>query len=237
LAVAELIALLDVLRGGYLPVPFVIGILPFSALLLAGTGSTLQGLVRWETGRRAWAAVKGGVLLGAAGALLVSVAPVWASGLHTQMTTDEVTPTAQAETWVEHHVPHTDRLLVDDTVWVDLVDHGFDKPYGVVWFYKLGGINNLDPSVRRTIGGGWRDFQYVIVTLSMRAALVGSGSQALPQVALAVAHSHPVASFGNGPAAVIVRRVTLSTGHGNPAPATARGTSSASNTTKAGNHT
>lgn len=237
LAVAELIALLDVLRGGYLPVPFVIGILPFSALLLAGTGSTLQGLVRWEAGRRAWAAVKGGVLLGAAGALLVSVAPVWASGLHTQMTTDEVTPTAQAESWVEHHVSHKDRLLVDDTVWVDLVDHGFDKPYEVVWFYKLGAVNNLDPSVRRTIGAGWRDFQYVIVTLSMRAALVGSGSQSLPQVAQAVAHSHPVASFGRGPAAVIVRRVTTATGHGSPAPATARGTTSASNATKAGNHT
>ena len=41
-AVAELIASLDVLRGGYLPVPFVIGILPFVALLVAGTGSTLQ---------------------------------------------------------------------------------------------------------------------------------------------------------------------------------------------------
>jgi hypothetical protein len=128
-------------------------------------------------------------------------------------------------------------LLVDDTVWVDLVDHGFDEPYRVVWFYKLGAVNNLDPSVRRTIGGGWRDFQYVIVTLSMRAALVGSGSQALPQVAQAVAHSHPVASFGSGPAAVIVRRVTVSTGHGSPAPATARSTTSASNATKAGNHT
>jgi hypothetical protein len=238
LAVAELIALLDVLRGGYLPVPFVIGILPFSALLLAGTGSTLQGLVRWENGRRVWAAVKGGVLTGAAGVILFSVAPVWASGLRTQMTTDEVTPTAQAEAWVEHHVPRTDRLLVDDTVWVDLVDHGFDKPYGVVWFYKLGAVNNLDPSVRRTLGGGWRSFQYVLETLSMRAALVGSGSQALPQVAATVAHSHPVVIFGNGPARVVVRRVSTPRGHAGPhaaAPTTARGATSASNPTKAGN--
>jgi hypothetical protein len=233
LAVAELIALLDVLRGGYLPVPFVIGLLPFSALLVAGTGSTLQGLVRWDTGRRAWAAAKGGVLLGAAGVLLVFVAPVWASGLHGQMATDQVTQTAQAESWVEHHVPRTDRLLVDDTVWVDLVDHGFNRPYEVVWFYKLGAVNNLDPSVRRTIGGGWRDFNYVIETLSMRAALVGSGSQALPQVAAAVAHSHPVATFGRGPDAVVIRRVTTSTGHGSTAP----GTTSAHNATKAGNHT
>ena len=92
---------------------------------------------------------------------MAGVAPTWASGLHTQMTGNEMTPTAQAETWVEEHVPHTDRLLTDDTVWVDLVDHGFDRPLGVVWFYKLGYVNNLDPSVSRTLGGGWRDFQYI----------------------------------------------------------------------------
>jgi 4-amino-4-deoxy-L-arabinose transferase-like glycosyltransferase len=242
LAVAELIALLDVLRGGYLPVPFVIGILPFSALLLAGTGSTLQGLVRWGARRRVWAAAKGGVLAGAAGALLFFVLPVWASGLRTQMAADPVTATAQAESWVEQHVPRTDRLLVDDTVWVDLVDHGFDRPYGVVWFYKLGSVNNLDPSVRRTLGGGWRDFQYVIDTLSMRAALAGSGSAALPQVAQVVAHSHPVATFGSGPDAIVVRRVTTTTspgGRGTAAPSTATGpsTSSTRNATKAGSHT
>jgi hypothetical protein len=241
LAVAELIALLDVLRGGYLPVPFVIGILPFAALLVAGTGSTVQqGLVRRTAGRRPWAAAKGGVLLGAVGALLIFVVPAWASGLRTQMATDQVTPTVQAESWVEQHVPRTDRLLVDDTVWVDLVDHGFNRPYGVVWFYKLGSVNNLDPSVRRTLGGGWRNFQYVLETPSMRAALVGSGRQALPKVAQAVAHSVPVMSFGSGVDTIVVRRVTTSTTHGgaNPAaPPTAQGTTPTTNATKAGSHT
>jgi hypothetical protein len=216
IAIAELIALLDVLRGGYLPVPFVIGILPFSALLVAAAGSTLTGLVRWKDERRGRTVAKGGILLGAAGALLGTVAPAWASGLHTQMATNQVTPTSQAEAWVEHHVPHTDRLLVDDTMWVDLVDHGFNKPYGVVWFYKLGSVNNLDPSVRRSLGGGWRAFQYVIETPSMRAALVGSGTQSLPQVAGAVAHSKPVVSFGSGVDTITVRHITSST-----APATA----------------
>ena len=81
LAVAEAIALLDVLRGGYLPVPYVIGLLPFAALLVAATGSTLSGLVHWtDSQRRAWAAAKAGLLLGAAGALLAFVVPAWASG-------------------------------------------------------------------------------------------------------------------------------------------------------------
>jgi hypothetical protein len=119
-----------------------------------------------------------------------------------------VAPTGQAEAWVEQHVPRSDRLLVDDTVWVDLVDHGFDRPYGVVWFYKLGYVNNLDPSVKRTLGGGWRDFQYVIETPSMRAALAGSGSQALLQVAQAVDHSTTVASFGRGVDTIDVRQIT-----------------------------
>jgi hypothetical protein len=240
LAVAELIALLDVLRGGYLPVPFVIGILPFSALLLAGTGSTLQGLARGTAGRRPWAAVKGAVLLGLAAALLVFVVPAWASGFRTQMTTDQFAPTVQAESWVEHHVPRTDRLLVDDTVWVDLVDHGFNRPYGVVWFYKLGSVNNLDPSVRRTLGGGWRDFQYVLETPSMRAALAGSGIQALPRAAQAVAHSVPVASFGRGVDTIVVRRISTSARHASPhttAPPTQRGTTSPTNPTKEGSHT
>lgn len=207
LAVAEAIALLDVLRGGYLPVPYVIGILPFAALLVAATGSTLSGLVHWTSERRAWAAVKAGMLVGAAAALLAFVIPAWASGLHTQMTQNQVAPTTQAETWVEQHVPRSNRLLVDDTVWVDLVDHGFDRPYGVVWFYKLGYVNQLDPSVRRILGGGWHDFQYVIETPSMRAAIAGSGAQALPQVAAAVDHSVPVVSFGSGVDTITVRRI------------------------------
>ncbi len=209
IAVAEAIALLDVLRGGYLPVPFVIVLLPFSALLVAATGSTLSGLVRWKDDRRPLVAAKGAVLFGGAAALLVFVVPAWASGLRTQMETNQVAPTAQTETWVEHYVPRGDRLLVDDTVWVDLVDHGFDRPYGVVWFYKLGYVNNLDPSVKRTLGGGWRNFSYVIETPSMRAALAGSGSQALPQVAQAVDHSTTVASFGRGADTIDVRRITV----------------------------
>jgi hypothetical protein len=206
-AVAQAIALLDVLHGGYLPVPYVIGLLPFGALLIAGAGSTLRSLTGWPKDRRFRAALLAVVLLGGAGVVVANVAPAWAAGLRTEMTQDEMTPTARSEAWVEQHVPHTDRLLTDDTDWVDLVDHGFSRPLGVVWFYKLGYVNNLDPSVSRTLGGGWRDFQYVIVTPSMRAALAGSGSSALPQVAQAVRHSSPSATFGSGGDLIVVRHI------------------------------
>jgi hypothetical protein len=45
----------------------------------------------------------------------------------------------------------------------------------------------------------------------MRAALAGSGSQALPQVAQTVAHSSPVASFGTGVDTIVVRHVVRPT--------------------------
>ncbi|HEX3333381.1 MAG TPA: hypothetical protein VHS57_03520 [Acidimicrobiales bacterium] len=207
LALAFAIPLLDLLRGGYLPVPFVIGILPFAALLVGATGSTLRRLSSWPSDRRPRSLLSAGLLLGGAGALLAFVVPSWAAGLRTQMTYDQMAPTAQAESWVEQHVVHHDRLLTDDTVWADLVDHGFDRPLGVVWFYKLGYVNNLDPSVARTLGGGWRAFQYVVETPSMRAALAGSGALALPQVEQAVSHSVPVARFGSGVDQIVIRHI------------------------------
>jgi hypothetical protein len=206
-AVAQAVALLDVVHGGYLPVPYVIALLPFGALLVAAAGSTLRSLSGWPRDRRFRSGLLAVVLLCCAGGALADLTPAWASGLRAQMTQNEMAPTAQAESWVEQYVPHTDRLLTDDTVWVDLVTHGFNRPLGVVWFYKLGYVNNLDPSVSRELGGGWRDFQYVIVTPSMRAALAGGGASALPQVAQAVDHSTPAATFGRGSDQIIVRRI------------------------------
>ena len=220
-ALAQGIALLDVLHGGYLPVPYVISLLPFGALLVAAAGSTLQSLSGWPADHRPRAAATAGLTLGAAGALLVLLVPSWAAGLRPLMTQDQVAPTARAEIWVEHHVPRSDRLLTDDTVWVDLVDHGFDQPLGVVWFYKLGYVNNLDPSVRRTLGGGWHAFQYVVVTPSVRAALAGSGRTALPQVAQAVEHSVPVATCGSGVDEIVIRRILPASASSASAPAEA----------------
>ncbi len=206
-AVAQGVALLGVVHGGYLPVPYVVSLLPFGALLLAAAGSTLGSTARWRRDHRLRSGLLTVVLLCCAGAVLADLTPAWASGLRTQMTHDEMAPTARAESWVEQDVPHTDRLLTDDTVWVDLVTRGFDRPFGVVWFYKLGYVNNLDPSVSRKLGGGWRDFQYVVVTPSLRAALAGGGSSTLPQVAQAVAHSTPAATFGAGSDQIVVRRI------------------------------
>ena len=216
-AVAQLVLLLGVVHGGYLPVPYVIALLPFSALLIAATGSTAHRYAARRAGRMR-GALTGVMALAAAGVVAIGVAPAWGAGLHTQMTADQMRPTVQAEAWVEHHVARSSRLLVDDTMWVDLVDHGFARRFGVVWFSKLGYVTNLDPSVARVLPEGWRDFSYVVDTPSMREALGASGG--LTQVAQAVSHSTTVAMFGHGIETIEIRRISTHTPAGRAGPTT-----------------
>jgi hypothetical protein len=208
-AVALAVPLLVALRGGYLPEPYVIGLLPFAALVVAGGADAAWRRPRRPTapGPRSWVGrARRLLVLGAAGAVLFSAEPAWASGIHQLTTTDTWGPLRQAETWIEGHVSDRDRLLVDNTMWVDLVEHGFDPRLGVVWFYKLGFANNLDPSVARRLPGGWRDFDYVVSTPSVRGALVQAPGQ-LPQVAAALSHSTTVAVFGTGNNRIEIRRI------------------------------
>ena len=210
-ALAYLIGLVMVLRGGYLPVPYVTALLPFAALLVAGVADAAWRGVRRRRARSSevrWRRVGRGAVLAGAAVLLPFAAPAWASGLHHEMSTDAVRPMAETEAWIESDVPHHDRLLVDDSVWVDLVDHGFNRRLGVVWFYKLGSVNNLDPSVARALPGGWRDFQYVVDSPSLRGALAISHGQ-LGEVRRALAHSTPVVGFGAGANRFEVRRIEV----------------------------
>ncbi|HET6793097.1 MAG TPA: glycosyltransferase family 39 protein, partial [Acidimicrobiales bacterium] len=210
LALALAVPGLVILRGGYLPEPYVIGLLPFAALVVAGAGDTAWGrMARWSSaGRRSWAAVaRRAAVLGVGAAVLAGAAPAWASGLRTEMTHDQWAPTRQSEAWIEAHVPRHSRVLIDDTMWVDLVQHGFNPNLGVVWFYKLGFANNLDPSVTRRLPAGWRDFDYVVSTPSMRGALAQAPGQ-LPQVSHALAHSTVVAAFGSGTNRIEIRHIS-----------------------------
>lgn len=214
--IAVLIGVLMVCRGGYLPVPYPIAILPFAALAAAGMAEVAWSRARVAATARRRAAVRWlprVVALALAGAVLAVAGPAWASGIHTETTTDQWLPLRHGEAWIEAHVPRHDRILVDDSMWVDLVDHGFDQQLGVVWFYKLGYVNNLDPSVARRLPGGWRDFQYVVSTPSLRSAVAGT-PPGLRQVTQALRHSEPVARFGTGPNRVVVRRIArVPTGH------------------------
>jgi 4-amino-4-deoxy-L-arabinose transferase-like glycosyltransferase len=189
IAAAYLFLLLFMLRPGYLPVPYVIAMLPLAALLVAGA---VQAALR--SGRRPLAGV---AVAGAVGSVAVA-APLWFSDLRGLLLADNDRPLQQAQDWVVDNVPTDYRLLVDDAVWVDLVEAGFPRA-NVVWYYKP----DTDPAVTGLTPRGWRDYDYVVSTESLRRFTLGPDSV----VDQALANSSVVASFGSGEQRVDVRRV------------------------------
>jgi hypothetical protein len=186
-------------RNGYLPFPYVIAMLPFAALTIAGVAGQLckgpaprEGWRRWlvsltrRTGQL--------VIVVAVAASLVTVAPAWGRGIDQAITEDHSQPPRQALAYILAHVPRGSILLVDDNLWTDLVRHGFNPD--PVWFYKL----ELDPTVRGRFKNGWRDIDYIVLSEYTATTL-----HDLPLVATVIRHSEVVASFGNGE--IAIRRV------------------------------
>ena len=103
-------------------------------------------------------------------------------------------------------MPRSDRVLIDDTYYVDLVEAGFEPRYGAVWFFKMDLEAGLDPSVVQRLPRGWRDLDWVISSPALRGTLEKDPT-ALQQVRLAVQNSRVVQSFGTGPERVELRQV------------------------------
>jgi len=103
----------------------------------------------------------------------------------------------QAQEWVGENVPKSSRLLVDDAMWVDLVEDGFARN-NVVWYYKL----DTDGAVERQSPNGWEDSDYVVTTDSMR-----TGGNSSTDVRQAIENSTTVAAFGTGNQRVDIRRI------------------------------
>ncbi|WFR68441.1 hypothetical protein P9139_09880 [Curtobacterium flaccumfaciens] len=190
--------------NGYLPVPYVIMLIPFAALLVAYTAeravlaltgrtrslarSRVGGVTRRGLGTT-WAAVT-------AAALVVAV-PLWGTQLRGFLLGNLDLPMQQAEQWVGDNVPKSSRLLVDDAMWVDLVQDGFARN-NVVWYYKL----DTDAAVERQSPNGWKDSDYVVTTDSMR-----TGGNSSSDIRQAIENSTSVAAFGTGNQRVDVRRI------------------------------
>lgn len=182
--------------GGYLPVPYVIMLLPFGALLIAGAVDlAIARLRRRGTARRTLAG--GAVAVAAIGAVIA--APLWTTQLRGFVLADLDAPLRDAQSWLEENASTDQRVIVDDAMWVDLVKAGWDRD-NVIWYYKL----DTDPAVQADSPNGWRDADYVVTTDSMRTF-----PGAFPQVQEAIDNSVVVAAFGSGTQAVEVRRVAV----------------------------
>ena len=190
LALAIQVAML--FRGGYLPYPYVIAVVPFAALVVAGVADQLWhgALAGRVPVRRAGQVV---VALGVAAGLVLG-GPGWNRGLRRAMTEDDSQPPKQALAWVLANAPPRSQLLVDDNLWTDLARNGFTP--NPIWFHKL----DLDPAIRGRDPGRWRDIDYVVLGQLPPAVL-----RDLPLVTTAIRHSEVVASFGDGE--ITIRRV------------------------------
>jgi hypothetical protein len=196
------------LRPGYLPVPLVIGMLPFASLLVAGVADTAWGRSPsrritppdvMHRGARARDPLAISRILVAAclPVAVVVVGPHWSQRDRDLMTADHDRPFRQAEAWIAHNVPHKARLLVDDALWVDLVERGY-PPGQVIWFYKL----DTDRDIQGRYPRGWREFDYVVSSETLR-----SFPDSLPQARETLRRSTVVASFGRGSQRVEIRKV------------------------------
>ncbi|MFC4945477.1 DUF4397 domain-containing protein [Pseudonocardia sp. GCM10023141] len=193
-----------VVRGGFVPIPYVLVLIPLAALLVAGVATeAVRGLGSPVAWRKA-VAIAALVVVAAAGGIAL---PRWHDTIDTLATSDADAPMRQARKWIIDNVAHRNRLIVDDALWTDLVDAGWKRD-DVTWFSML----DTDPGVRAASPAGFRDYDFIVVTAAVRAA-----PAALTQVRSAVSESVTVATFGAADRRVDVRRINRSAAAG-PAP-------------------
>jgi hypothetical protein len=191
---ATILAVVALRPGGYLPAMYVVQILPFFAIVIAGV--TDQG-VRLLRPQRSW--WRWAVLGVAAVTALTLVVPRWYDGNRRALTTDDNAQYVAAATYLRDELPDPQRatIVVDDVLWIDCVNAGFQREK-VIWFYKL----DLDTAVAKTLPDGWRDVDYIVSTPALRQ---DPGS--LPTVTKLLTNSTPIATFGPQDGRIEIRRI------------------------------
>jgi cellulose synthase/poly-beta-1,6-N-acetylglucosamine synthase-like glycosyltransferase len=236
-ALAFLIQVAIVLRPGYLPAMYVIAILPFAALVVAGSIQAVwrfavSNLARRQivsnlarrpitTGKTRWWAIgsraafllrpvavaASALTIGAAAVATVHVAPEWAHADHAAMTVPLDGPERAADRWLLLHVGHGQPIIVSDDFWVYLIGHGYDSRP------VRGGFNSP------TVVSYWpldkdpavrRYFPYGWREFSY---IVSSWSMRVtaiytPSTAQALRHSQLAAVFGQGYDRIEIRAIT-----------------------------
>ncbi len=208
-AIAGVILVLGLLRGsGYLPAMYVIQMLPFLALAVAGlTDRLVAFLLTFKARPVFWQQILRLALVAACiAAAAVYVVPKWYSGDKTADTVNVNTGESEAADWIATHIPHpgNERIVVDNTLWLNMVNDGFKPGRRDIYFFKL----DVDPYVMDSLPGPeadkWKGIQYVISTPYM-----WDNESGIPTVKSLLEHSKVIWSYGSGGAAneVQVRKV------------------------------
>ncbi|GKQ41016.1 glycosyltransferase family 39 protein [Streptomyces sp. A012304] len=195
-ALAVLVLALVALRpGGYLPQMYIVQVLPFLALTLAGL---TQALVTRLPGRPRLRATAG---VAAVAVAAVLAGPHWYERDRTATTAADNGVYHDAARWLRE-TPVGDRsevrVVTDGVLWLDAVEAGYRPGTGAIWHYKL----DQDPAVTKTLPHGWKDIDYVVSTAALRGE-----REHLPTLRDLFAHGTPVATFGEGGGRIDILRI------------------------------
>ncbi len=192
--IAVVMVVVAIRPSGYLPLMFVIGLLPFCALALAGVVDAALARLRIPAVR---------VL---AGVLLVVVAATWLAGPWTPqwraaLTRNHNVAYHEAVDEIARTIPQDSVIVTDDVIWNELVAAGRDDDgwSGPIWFPKY----QLDPVAAEKHGiDGWRDVDYVVSSDSLRSTLEGAD-----RMEELMSHTELVERIGSGEHRLEILRV------------------------------
>lgn len=185
LLAAYLVLVVMPLRGGYIPAPYPVNLLwPASLLAAAGVSVASRAMYAVLPARPTFVRPAGAVVLLC---LFLATATHALAKDVPYLTADEDRNYRAAQEWLFRHTSHSDVLLVDNTVWIELVEAGYPRE-NVIWFYKL----DLDPAVLTQHPGGWRDIDYVV-----SSSIIDISRDDLPRTSAAIDHGTAVAEFGD----------------------------------------
>jgi len=191
------IALMALRSTGYLPAMYIIQALPFFAIAIAGLASQLVTfLLRFKARpilwQRATRLALVAVCFAAAGFYFV---PTWYRADRDADTENVNVQYSQAAAWVTKNIPHpgNQRIVVDDSLWLNMVQDGFKAGHYDIYFFKL----DLDPAVMKALPGPkadkWKDVQWIVTTPYMV-----QNESSIPTLKALVDHSKLVKAFGPG---------------------------------------
>jgi len=233
-ALAFAIQVAIVFRPGYLPSMYVIGLLPFAALIVAGTadGFWRRHLRPWfvaraeprhrvAPGRRTWRSLAyratgwlpparvsaSALVLGLVSSVVIGlVAPAWGRTYQEAATTVADTPLRSAEEWLVQNISHHANLIVSDEIYLYLVQHGFDASPVSGGFYSRTVVSYWPLDYDPAVQRAFPD-GWRDFDYIVSTQPMRDTPVLTPTATRAIAHSRLVIRFGQGRQAIEIRAI------------------------------